>query len=42
VLETEGKDDTTLREIQKILYSTEVCSFCVYPVRVLTACTGGV
>lgn len=42
MLETEGKDDTTLREIQKILYSTEVCSFCVYPVHVLIACTGGV
>lgn len=26
VLEAEGKDDQVLREIQKILYSTEVCS----------------
>jgi microtubule-associated protein, RP/EB family len=25
-LEAEGKDDVTLREIQKILYSTEVCT----------------
>lgn len=25
VLEADGKDDETLREIQKILYSTEVC-----------------
>lgn len=25
VVEAEGKEDPTLRDIQKILYSTEVC-----------------
>ena len=37
VLEAAGKDDETLREIQKILYSTEVCTLIMVVDRLLIA-----
>jgi hypothetical protein len=37
VLEAAGKDDDTLREIQKILYSTEVFPFHPEPLLLLIA-----